>query len=97
MICAFVLELPWLFSFPKECSAFPFFDHRCCPRPATTSVRCSQAGYLVSTLSHLVPLRHVLFERPSLICLSVGFLSLILNLIVLPPRLRVHYLRKHHC
>ena len=45
----------------------------------------------VRTLSHLVPLRHVsyvLFERSSLICLSVSFFSLILNFIALPPRLR---------
>ena len=39
----------------------------------------------MSILSHLVLLRQVLFECPSLICLSVGFLSLILNIIALPP------------
>ena len=58
------------------------------PRPATTSARCSQIGFLVRILSYLVPLRHVsyvLFELPSFICLSVRFLSLILNLITPPP------------
>ena len=39
----------------------------------------------MSILSHLVLLRQVLFECPSLICLFLGFLSLILNLIALPP------------
>ncbi len=69
MVRAFVLELLWLFFFPKERNGFPFFGHRCCPD--------HQTGYLVRILSHLVQLRHVLFECPSLICLSVCCLSLI--------------------
>ena len=45
-------------------------------------------GYLVYIITHLVLLRHVsyvLFERPSPICPSVGFLSPILNLIAPSP------------
>ena len=55
---------------------------------AITGTRCSQNGYLVTTLLHLIPLRHVshmLFDCPPLICLSVRFLSFMLNLIALPP------------
>ena len=76
-------------SYSSYCGYSPFQRNLRGPlSSATTSARRSQTGYLVRVLSHLVPLRHVnyvLFERPSLICLSVGFLSLILNLAALPP------------
>ena len=76
MVRAFAFGLLWLFSFPQERSVAAQTSHR--QRP------CFQLSYL----SHLAPLRHVryvLFERPSLVCLSVGFPSLILNLIAQPP------------
>ena len=31
MVCAFVVELLWLFLFPKERNGSPFFDHRYFP------------------------------------------------------------------
>ena len=79
MALTFALELLCLFSFPKERNGFSFFGHRCRPdQPPLAPGVPKQVIWCV--FYHLSPLRHisyVFFERPSLICLSVGFLSLI--------------------
>ena len=72
MARAFVLELLWLFFFPKERDGFPFFGHRGCPdQPPLAPGVPKQVIWCViyRTWSLFVT---GLFERPSLICLSVG-------------------------
>jgi len=72
MARAFVLELLWLFFFPKERGGFPFFCHRGCPdQPPLAPGVPKQVIWCViyRTWSLFVT---GLFERPSLICLSVG-------------------------
>jgi len=81
MVFVFALELLWLFSFPKERNGFSFFGHRCCPdQPPLAPGTPKQVIWCV-----FYRIWSLFVERPSLTCLSVGFLSLTPNLIALPP------------
>ena len=54
-------------------SRVPFLRPPLLARPVTTITRRSHTGYLVCILLHLVPLRHVSYDGPSLICLHPVF------------------------